>query len=167
VDEANGIGGLPPWHGATALVVGDDEAARESVGRRLRLLGFGVETAADFGQALRHCREYRVQLLVVAGELSAPGAGVLADVLSAAYPGLKVLAVSAAPVDTLPWKGVVADAPYLPTPFGLPQLARAVQAVLGKPREQGGRSGRPRTDTDRACSAADPLPPGGFAAISA
>jgi DNA-binding response OmpR family regulator len=163
VDEANGNGGLPPWHGATALVVGDDEAARQSIRRGLGLLGFGVVTAADFSQALRLCREYHVQLLGVDGELPAPGAGVLADVPSAVYPGLKVLAVSAAPVDTLPCKGVVSDAPYLPTPFGQPQLARAVHAVLGKPREQGGRRGRPGTDRVRAGL----LTPGWLVAISA
>jgi DNA-binding response OmpR family regulator len=167
VDEANGSWKLIPGNGLTVLVVGDDGAVRDKVVRSLRLLGFGAVTAGDFSQALRLCREYDVRLLVVSGGLPGPGAGVLADVLSATYPGLKVLVVAGAPLDCLPWRGVGADAPILPMPFGLAQLVRAVSAALNKPSPRVGCREWAGTSGARAGSAAGFLAQGSLVEMSA
>lgn len=120
----------------TALLVEDDGAVRDLIARHLARLGFQVLVARDGAEALRLARERGGQPLallvtdVVMPGLSGPR---LARALAEERPGLRTLFVSGYARDAETLREVLdSGARLLGKPFGLADLARAIDAVLGE-----------------------------------
>jgi CheY-like chemotaxis protein len=125
---------LPRFRG-TALVVEDEPLVRLTVAHYLQELGLDVSTAEDANEAMRVCDEHQgsLDLLVCDIVLPVMRGPDLAELVRARYPGLRMLFMSA----TLESEGRFAsdrgDAPVLVKPFGLEDLARALESLPDPP----------------------------------
>ena len=116
--------------GATILLADDNEAVRTFASRSLDRMGYTVLTAANGREALQLALPgTRIDLLVT--DLDMPGLSGLE--LAAELDHLPVLFMSGHPRDLID-NGHEGEAHFIQKPFGMADLARAVEAVLaGRP----------------------------------
>ena len=116
--------------GATILLADDNEAVRTFASRTLDKMGYTVLAAANGREALQLALPgTRIDLLVT--DLDMPGLGGLE--LAAELDHLPVLYMSGHPRDLID-NGHEGEAHFIQKPFGMADLARAVEAVLaGRP----------------------------------
>lgn len=130
---------------ATVLVVDDDDAVRAVAAKVLRRSGYVVLEAGSGPEALRVARESggAVDLLLTDVVMPELGGRELSELMRAAYPGLRVLFMSAYTEDEILLQGVeVAEVSFLSKPFSLESLIRSVREALDRP--PGGPAGAPR-----------------------
>jgi PAS domain S-box-containing protein len=123
----------PLWGVETILLVEDEEPVRLLATRILRDHGYTVLEAATGDVALRLGQVHATQIDLLLVDIVLPGIGgaQLADYLTAARPGIKVLFVSGYPEQALVHQGRLAiAATVLPKPFAATALLRAVRAAL-------------------------------------
>ncbi len=115
-------------NGARVLVVDDDGAIRTVVREALRRAGFTVETAATVAEQRRLIASFDPQVLVTDVMLpDGNGLDVIPEVL-ANNPGLPVIVLSAQNTFTTALRATEQGAfDYLPKPFDLGELTRAVR----------------------------------------
>ena len=113
------------------LVTDDDAAIRTVVREALRRAGHVVETAVSLAEQRRALAAFRPQVLVTDVVLpDGDGLDLLSQV-HAAYPGLPVIVLSAQNTFTTALRATEHGAfEYLPKPFDLSELTRAVEDAL-------------------------------------
>ncbi|MDH7970837.1 nitrogen regulation protein NR(I) [Sphingomonas sp. AR_OL41] len=131
------------------LVVDDDAAIRTVVAQALRRQGHHVTTAATLAEMEVHLAAALPDVLITDVMLpDGNGLDRLAT-LTLEHPGLPVIVLSAQNTLTTAVRSTEAGAyDYLPKPFDLDVLARAVSGALA--RGDGGNGGEPLGEEDRA-----------------
>ena len=123
--------------GSRILVVDDDPALREAIGRRLRRAGYTVVTAENAETALGHAELGRAPFDVVVTDVHMPGMNGLdlATVLIERRPLQRVIIITGDPDEALQ-RSALARGPvsFLLKPFELFELEEAVKHTLAKPR---------------------------------
>jgi signal transduction histidine kinase len=116
----------------TILAVEDDPAVRSVLLRGLEPLGYRVLEAGHGEEALALARTHpgTIHLLVTDAVMPGMSGFDLAARLGRERPGLRVLFISGHPRDLSGDLGLPPGAPFLPKPFSLADLARAVREVL-------------------------------------
>ncbi|MFI5495039.1 response regulator [Actinoplanes sp. NPDC051859] len=115
------------------LVVDDDPDILDTTAHMLKVRGFRVHTALDSASAMEICHAQQGKIDVLVADLSMPGdsRGDLARDVTAAYPKIQVVYVSAIPRHVALSQGLVRpEAPYLQKPAQPNVLANLVQGVL-------------------------------------
>ena len=118
------------------LLVEDEPAVRGFARRALASLGYTVLEAANGSDALVVSAAHVGSLDLLVTDVIMPGmqGAALAAEMTLARPGLRTLFVSGFPEDAVIRRGVLADhVAYLPKPFDVAALGRAVRAVLDGP----------------------------------
>ncbi|MFA5965470.1 MAG: nitrogen regulation protein NR(I) [Sphingomonas sp.] len=131
------------------LVVDDDAAIRTVVAQALRRQGHHVTTAATLAEMEVHLAAAMPDVLIT--DVVLPDGNGLDRLvtLTGEHPGLPVIVLSAQNTLTTAVRSTEAGAyDYLPKPFDLDVLARAVSGALA--RGDGGASGEPLGEEDRA-----------------
>lgn len=125
----------------SVLVVDDDAAIRAVVGQALRRAGHHVTSVASLAEMRRAIDRQRPDVLVTDVVLpDGNGLDMVAD-LVAANPGLPVIVLSAQNTLTTAVRATEVGAyDYLPKPFDLDALARAVAGALGRGRSDAATS---------------------------
>ncbi|MGN6374967.1 MAG: nitrogen regulation protein NR(I) [Sphingomonas sp.] len=134
-------------HG-TVLVVDDDAAIRAVVGQALRREGHDVTLAASLAEMRRSLGTRRPDVLITDVVLpDGNGLDMIADV-QATYPDLPIIVLSAQNTLTTAVRATEVGAyDYLPKPFDLDALAKAVAGALG---DGEGSAAEPIGEEDRA-----------------
>ncbi len=117
----------------TVLIVEDEELVRGLAERALSARGYTVLTAADGDHAMEVARTWgrHIDLLITDVVMPRTGGRVVAEQLSAARPGLKVLFISGHVDDPRVREAIESrGAAFLPKPFTPNDLAEAVRRVL-------------------------------------
>lgn len=127
--------------GGRVLVVDDDGAVRTVVREALRRAGYTVETAASVAEQRRMIASFDPQVLVTDVVLpDGNGLDVIPEVL-ATNPGLPVIVLSAQNTFTTALRATEQGAfDYLPKPFDLAELTRAVADALAARKASNGSS---------------------------
>jgi signal transduction histidine kinase/CheY-like chemotaxis protein len=117
------------------LVVDDEDVVRRTARLTLDEFGYAVLTAADGAEAVEVFRKYGKRIGLVVLDLTMPVMGGEETIthLRAIDPGIPVLVMSGyGEAETMRrFDGTPADG-FLQKPFGAPQLAAAVRAMLGR-----------------------------------
>jgi two-component system, cell cycle sensor histidine kinase and response regulator CckA len=129
----------------TILLVEDETFVRQAMAAALRSSGYTVLTATDGAQALeayRHCSHPPDMLL---SDMVMPGMSgdALAEAFQAIYPQGRVLLISGYSEELTPYRSFGCSRAFLPKPFTVDALIKAVEKVLGGdslPSESAGRS---------------------------
>ncbi len=132
------------------LVVDDDAAIRTVVAQALRREGHQVTTAATLAEMEVHLATALPDVLIT--DVMLPDGNGLdrLERLTAEHPGLPVIVLSAQNTLTTAVRSTEAGAyDYLPKPFDLDVLARAVRGALGRGGDAGAK-GDPIGEEDRA-----------------
>jgi CheY-like chemotaxis protein len=119
--------------GETILVVEDEDSVRRLALQILTRAGYRVLVAADSGEAVSLSSQFGgpIQLLLTDIVLPGPSGFVVAEMLRAARPDMRVLFMSGYSAETHGPELTAAGAPpLLPKPFFREQLLRAVARVL-------------------------------------
>jgi PAS domain S-box-containing protein len=122
----------------TILVVEDDRTLREVISQGLKKFGYGVLLAANGGEALLICekRQEPIDLLLTDVVLPQMGGRELAERLTAAIPGLKVLYMSGYTENAIVNNGILKeDVGFLQKPFKVNVMVQKIREVL-KPRDE-------------------------------
>jgi DNA-binding NtrC family response regulator len=122
-----------PAPGSELLLVVEDEApVRELVQRSLEGFGYTVLVAANAEEATRLFRAHRDDIALLISDVVIPGVSgpALYKSLAEEAPHLKALFLSGYTPEVVQERGVLEDAPFLPKPFTLSDLARTVRRVL-------------------------------------
>ncbi|HUQ73050.1 MAG TPA: response regulator, partial [Planctomycetaceae bacterium] len=117
----------------TILLIEDEEAVRSLTSRFLQQLGYTVITAAGDAEAIRQVEQHPEPIALVITDVVMPGLGgrKLAECLTRARPGLKVLFISGYTDDAIIRHGVsAADVAFLSKPFTVEALAARVRHTL-------------------------------------
>ncbi|CAN5241317.1 nitrogen regulation protein NR(I) [soil metagenome] len=131
------------------LVVDDDAAIRTVVAQALRRQGHHVTTAATLAEMEVHLAAALPDVLITDVVLPDGNGLDRLGTLTTEHPGLPVIVLSAQNTLTTAVRSTEAGAyDYLPKPFDLDVLARAVSGALA--RGDGGASGEPLGEEDRA-----------------
>jgi CheY-like chemotaxis protein len=121
----------------TVLVVEDDPGVREIATSMLARKGYHVLSAPEGAAAMAVARDYRGDIQLLVTDLVMPGmtGRAVAEALTAARPGIRVLFISGYTDDAVVRHQVLeAGAPYLQKPFTQRALAAKVREVLdGRP----------------------------------
>ena len=120
---------------ATILVVDDDAPVLDVAARALGRSGFSVLRAGSTVEALEVAREHGDQIDLLLTDVVMPGMNgrELAEALREEYDDIAVLFMSAYTEDEVILRGVrVAEVHFLPKPFTLDSLTRAVNEALGR-----------------------------------
>jgi DNA-binding NtrC family response regulator len=120
-------------HAATILVVEDDDAVRELIGRILRNDGFEVIVVDSGAEAIEICESYkgRIDLLLTDVVMPQMSGVALRDLAMPLRPGMKVLFMSGYNDELIAQRGVVAsDKNLLLKPFKRDKLLESVRSVL-------------------------------------
>jgi len=128
--------GPAPGGTETILFVEDEDAVRATAREVLESNGYTVIEARDGVEALEQSTRHggEIQLLVSDVVMPRMGGGELAQRLTAARPGIRVLFISGYPDDALVRHGVVERGSLLlQKPFALADLVRKVREVLDTP----------------------------------
>jgi DNA-binding response OmpR family regulator len=118
----------------TILVVEDEMAIREMLGRGLQKHGYEVLVAADGDEALRMCAKYRKPIQVLLCDVVTPGlaARELIRIALGMYPSLKVLLMTGYP-DEYPFGGEGSEIfQIMRKPFTTSELVLRLEAILGE-----------------------------------
>jgi len=119
------------------LVIDDNQAVREVLGRMLRRAGHEVLEASDGDAGLTLLRNHVVDLVTV--DIFMPGRGGLSTIpeLRKAWPKLKILAVSAAdregPLHMAERAMALGADDFLKKPFEARELLRVIETLLQPP----------------------------------
>ena len=135
--------------GGRVLVVDDDAAIRTVVREALRRAGFTVETAASVAEQRKLFATFDPQVLVTDVVLpDGNGLDIIPEVL-AANPGLPIIVLSAQNTFTTALRATEQGAfDYLPKPFDLGELTRAVADALSARIATANATGVPETAED-------------------
>ncbi|MEV6599920.1 PAS domain S-box protein [Actinoplanes sp. NPDC051346] len=120
-------------HGATVLVVEDEDALRDVTERILRRGGYTVLTAANGHEALRICTDHDGPIDVLLTDVIMPGmlGKDIAEAVSAARPGTRVVFMSGYAQPVLTTHGTLAaDVHLLEKPFTGAELMQALHEQL-------------------------------------
>ena len=124
----------PDYRGSEViLVVDDEEGVRAVICRGLRALGYHVLEARNGEDAINVLREHHepVHLLVTDMVMPEMGGAELIRTLRIAYPGLKVLVISAYNRDMVEAKGVLFPGSlFLHKPFNISTLAKTIREAV-------------------------------------
>lgn len=122
-----------PNAGGNILLVDDDDAVRTVMAQALRRAGHAVRTAASLADLDRELRQSAPDVLVTDVVLP-DGDGIeRATMLAAERPGMPIIVLSARNTLTTAVRATEAGAyDYLPKPFDLDTLTRAVTAALAR-----------------------------------
>jgi DNA-binding response OmpR family regulator len=118
----------------TILVVEDEMAIREMLGRGLQKHGYEVLVAADGDEALRMCAKHRKPIQVLLCDVVTPGlaARELIRIALGMYPSLKVLLMTGYP-DEYPFGGEGSEIfQIMRKPFTTSELVLRLEAILGE-----------------------------------
>ena len=119
--------------GGRILVTDDDAAIRTVVREALRRAGHVVETAATLADLRRHLRTFRPQVLVTDVVLPDGNGLDIVPELIAEHPAMPVIVMSAQNTFTTALRATEQGAfEYLPKPFDLAELGRAVDDALAR-----------------------------------
>jgi PAS domain S-box-containing protein len=135
LDDPVVLGPTPGGH-ETILFVEDEDAVRATAREVLESSGYHVIEARDGVEALELASQHpgEIQLLVSDVVMPRMGGGELAQKLTAARPGVRVLYISGYPDDALVRHGVVEHGSMLlQKPFALADFVRKVREVLDTP----------------------------------
>jgi two-component system cell cycle sensor histidine kinase/response regulator CckA len=117
----------------TILVVEDEMAIREMLGRGLRKRGYEVLVAEDGDEAVRMCAQHPEPIHVLLCDVVTPGLGAreLIRIAVGMYPGLRVLLMTGYP-DEYPL-GVEDSEVFqlMRKPFTTSELVLRLEAILG------------------------------------
>jgi CheY-like chemotaxis protein len=130
------VPGPTPGGHETILFVEDEDAVRATAREVLESSGYHVIEARDGVEALELASQHpgEIQLLVSDVVMPRMGGGELAQKLTAARPGVRILYISGYPDDALVRHGVVEHGSMLlQKPFALADFARKVREVLDTP----------------------------------
>jgi signal transduction histidine kinase/CHASE3 domain sensor protein len=133
---AEGAAGGPGRGTGTVLLVEDDEAVRQSVGRMAEALGYRVLAASGAAEAQAACAAHGGAVDLVLADLVMPGASgpELVEQLRATCPAARVLFMSGYTSDAVLNRGVIAHGTsFLPKPFTLDELGAAIRGALEGP----------------------------------
>jgi two-component system, cell cycle sensor histidine kinase and response regulator CckA len=126
-------GELAPGHNETVLVVEDDDAVRNLIGRVLRGNGFRVIEAATGREALALAAAQRCDLLLVDVVVPHMSGRQVADVIGRRYPGVPVLFMSGYSEGVLDSQGIVpAGVSLIQKPFSEWDLVEGVHRALAR-----------------------------------
>jgi two-component system, cell cycle sensor histidine kinase and response regulator CckA len=117
----------------TILVVEDEEAIREIAKRILYLAGYTVLAAANADDALLICKAHqgKIHLLLTDVVMPQMGGRMLAERLTLACPGIKVLYMSGYTDDAIAHHGTLdAKTHFIAKPFSAAELTKKVREVL-------------------------------------
>ncbi len=121
------------------LVVDDDKAIRTVIREALRREGYSVETAGSLVEMRRLAKSFQPQLLITDVILPDGNGLDLVPELLAAHPGMPVIVLSAQNTFTTAVRATEQGAfDYLPKPFDLAELSRAVADALAMRASRGG-----------------------------
>ncbi|MCA9673661.1 MAG: response regulator [Myxococcales bacterium] len=115
------------------LLVEDEPAVRAMTERILRRAGYQVIAAGNGDEALQACRDAQPPIALLLTDIVMPGltGQALADLVTVAQPGVKVLFMSGYSDDLIAQRGLRATgAPLLAKPFTPEQLTRRVRELL-------------------------------------
>ncbi len=135
----------PTGGGETVLLVEDEEIVRNLGVKLLRRLGYHVLATGSGGEALILAEKHEgpIDLLLTDVVMPIMNGDELADRLSEAQPGIKVLFMSGYPQDVIAHHGVLYEGVrFMPKPFTIDTLAAKVREVLDDPGLQGSSSRR-------------------------
>ena len=124
----------------TILVVDDDRALLNAVGRILEKAGYTVLAAATCAEAIERAADGGIAIDLLVADFTLPGATgrQLADVLLRGRPELQVLYMSGyGEEDILAAGGVRGGAAFLQKPFAAEALLWRVQELLDQDRKEG------------------------------
>lgn len=135
--------------GGRVLVVDDDAAIRTVVREALRRAGFSVETAASVAEQRKLFASFDPQVLVTDVVLpDGNGLDIIPEVL-ATNPGLPIIVLSAQNTFTTALRATEQGAfDYLPKPFDLGELTRAVADALSARTTNASATGDPENTED-------------------
>jgi DNA-binding response OmpR family regulator len=118
----------------TILVVEDEVAIGEMLGRGLRQRGYKVLVADNGDEALRMCARHPEPIEVLLCDVVTPGLGAreLIRIAVGIYPGLRVLLMTGYP-DEFPFGGENSEIFQLVRkPFTTSELVLRLEAILGR-----------------------------------
>jgi PAS domain S-box-containing protein len=119
----------------TVLVVEDEEPVRRIAAALVESLGYEVVTACSGDEALELCRSPELRIDVVLTDVVMPGTRgrELRDRLEELRPGIKILFTSGYAADVIAHHGILdEDVHFIPKPFGIADLARALRGLLSR-----------------------------------
>jgi two-component system cell cycle sensor histidine kinase/response regulator CckA len=125
----------PAYGSETILVAEDEDTIRELMHDMLSIAGYKVITAANGGEALLACRNFKdkIHLLVTDVVMPHMSGRELAQSLEELRPGLKILYTSGYTDDAIVHHGFLDEGtPFLQKPFDMDALTRKVREVLDK-----------------------------------
>jgi two-component system, cell cycle sensor histidine kinase and response regulator CckA len=136
-------GDAPLRASGVVLLVEDEPSVRESVRRGLEIAGYKVLAAAGGAEAIRASERWDEQIDVLVTDISMPGirGTALAVQLKETRPGIEVVFISGSGgdnVDPGAESGVAGE--FLPKPFGMEALARAVGRAVARGANVEGRT---------------------------
>lgn len=117
----------------TILVTEDEESVREIACEFLRLTGYKVLSAANGGEALMLCQNYKDTIHLLLTDVIMPGISgkQLAQTLSQLRPNLKVLYTSGYTDNSIVHHGILDDGiPFLQKPYNMESLNQKVRDIL-------------------------------------
>jgi two-component system, cell cycle sensor histidine kinase and response regulator CckA len=120
---------------ATILVVDDEPPLRMIAERILRRAGYRVITAADGAEALQRLAEAGGSIDLMFTDVVMPGMSgvVLAEQVRTKHPAVRILFTSGYTDDTTTRHGLSTErVDFLPKPYSMDQLARAIADALGR-----------------------------------
>ena len=121
----------------TVLLVEDDDAARGLWKEMLETLGYRVTAAGNGAEALEVAAAHQGQIDLLLTDVVMPRSGgrELAERLTEARPGLRVIFMSGYTADTMLRQGIAdTGRPFLQKPFTAQQFARKIRETLDAPR---------------------------------
>jgi two-component system cell cycle sensor histidine kinase/response regulator CckA len=123
----------PGPNGARILLVDDEETVRRVTGRLLQKLGYDVRAAADGNEALEIIEDADEYFDLVLTDVVMPGiSGIeMAERLKAIRPDQKILFTSGYTTREFGRPPGEPPQPFMPKPFSLDDLSKAVKDALG------------------------------------
>ncbi len=124
----------PGPNGARILLVDDEETVRRVTGRLLQKLGYDVRAAADGNEALEIIEDADEHFDLVLTDVVMPGiSGIeMAERLKAIRPDQKILFTSGYTTREFGRPPGEPPQPFMPKPFSLDDLSKAVKEALGQ-----------------------------------
>jgi PAS domain S-box-containing protein len=126
---------LQPTGSETVLLVEDEKAVRDLTAKMLQRLGYTVLVAGGGAEAIEIARSYIGPISLLLTDVVMPGMSgrQVADALSGARPGMKVMYLSGYTDNTVVHHGVLeSGVNFLPKPFSREVLAKKLREVLSK-----------------------------------
>jgi two-component system, cell cycle sensor histidine kinase and response regulator CckA len=135
-DVLRALDSRPPRGSENIALVEDQALVRATTKRQLESLGYHVTDFSSSEEALPALRHAPNLALLIADVVLAGSSGrELAEELSVARPGLRVMFISGYTEDVVLRHGIeLGEVSFLPKPFNIAELASAVRRALDAPR---------------------------------